>query len=257
MNRAALRIPEGYQLGTATLADVLAISGLIFMADPSIAASVNTGTPANNDPVSNWNDQSASANHLTSSGSNRFIYKTNIFGSNPGMQSQRANFTFMQFTNDIVGLTDFTIIALVKLTEPAAIMAIAYHNSGTNGHTFGSVPLYLNYSSGSVVECWDGTNGGANYKDFPHPYAPTNKTLLYEVKGNSAPANASLRINNRVIPSAGGGGSVWDMQMATISHNGSLCVDGYFGPVIIFNRSLTNSESQTILNYLNAGGWFR
>jgi hypothetical protein len=224
------------------------IPGLLLYLDPTLGI-----TQTGSNQVTGWADQSGNANNaVQSTPINAFINTPNIFGSNPGLLSDTANSTSMTLTNAIEGLSEFTIILLVNPTSASTSETFQYLGSNSEE---GSAPLVAMYPSGSYVQYYD---GDASFDNFALTQVVGTPYLMGFTSGNRA-LNSLFYLNNNASasPTGGSGDTVWNAGLTTIGGDTvhSRYCDVYFGPILVYNSSLTSTQMTQIYNWYHNNGW--
>lgn len=235
------------------------LSGLVFWVDANNPASINTGTPANNDPVANWNDLSVTgANFVQVTGGSQPIYKTGQQNSLPAVTFTSGHF-LQQSGAQLVGTgsASFTIFAIVDYTLPATPPCIMSFHAGGSGNdpqfvfdnaagfqniyfgakltsgAFGAVRSQTSYGSSStyyaVSLTYNGGGPGAgNYQWYASNISQTT------VVGADDTTTSALNI------------------MGQCNNAASGPLNGGIGELFIYNRVLNSTElSQVQTLYIN------
>ena len=111
------------------------------------------------DPVSTWTDSSGNSNNATQTGTNRPLYKTNIFGSMPALLFDGSN-DFMSITSSAslrTGAADFTVYMVTKLNNASMNGSLMYHRD------FGTGYGWTNYiPGGQTLRMFTKSDGGSS-----------------------------------------------------------------------------------------------
>lgn len=129
------------------------------------------------DSVSTWADQSGNARDLTQTGTNRPVYKVNIFGSQPAVLFTSASSQYM---------VNNAMAALFTGTDPAYTMALVLKQATTTG-----TPTWIgatNSTDASRQHSFWG-NGATDYRD----YNQNDSHTIKQASGGSGP-NTSAHV---------------------------------------------------------------
>jgi hypothetical protein len=219
------------------------ISGLVFYVDPTLGVTKN-----GSNQVSQWNDQSTSANHLLqATTANKFTYTASQFGSNPGMVAVSSAPSFMTNTSRINLGAAFTAFVVFKPSSQTRQFLLADDVTTLAGL------IAIGNTTSIPTEVWDGTN----YRDINDSYS-TATAYLWQIQSGTGPTTCVVKRNGSTLTLNGTSGSTWAMghKIVGTRSGGSLPTDGAFGPILIYNRSLTDPECSLVSTWLSGNGWY-
>jgi hypothetical protein len=189
------------------------LPGLILWLDAADAATINGGTPANNDPVDIWRDKSGLANDCLGAGGTRPLYQaaTTLFNGKPSVLFTAASLTRLEMAVGAVLGTNFSAWFVYRDAGGAGFQ---YYLAGGNGA--GSAGIFNVLPGLSLAEIYD----GANYYDAAVA-APANADTSWVALSGGAPATSSILKNWAAQPSAGDSGTpTYNMSQKMIGTNG-------------------------------------
>jgi hypothetical protein len=197
--------------------------------------------------VSQWNDQSSSANHLTqATAASKMTYTASQFGALPGIVANGAAPTFMTNASRL-SMTAFTAFVVYKpngLVRQFLLADDATTVAGLFALGTGAIP----------TEIWD----GLSYRDVNNTYSG-GTTYLWQVQSGTGPASCVVKRSGTTLTLNGSSGSSWvNMGQRQIGarSGGSLPASGAFGPILIYNRSLSDAECTLVSTWLSGQGWY-
>jgi prepilin-type N-terminal cleavage/methylation domain-containing protein len=213
--------------------------------DNSLTSTTNGNVAEDGDSISGWNDQNTQdtvKNNATQGISiNQPKYIVNGINSLPAIYFNGTN-SFLNVSGNIVANPTYSIIMVVERT--------ASTSGPTLGGNFGNRGIMVGYTGSTSAIIHDGTGGGSDWSSYTIP-AYTSPVAAITTFTYDTSRNTTLYINgtsygaqNRVIYAYPSGYYIGS------NANGYSLYTGYIGEIIIFNRTLKNSERQIIESYL-------
>lgn len=217
------------------------ISGLIAHLDANALTGLN-----DNDDLTTWTDESGSSNPATQSTTlDKPHYRTNIKNNLPAIEFDGTNH-YMVFT----GGGDWNGVGTDSLT----IFAVSYSEGS------GEQELTSNWTSNAFVM---GINSADDIFCKVNTTPTGVSTLTHTGSYRSTWTISTLRIDTEIRLGLNGESDqetsiadTWsnndgDVHLGKLSSADSYLWEGYIAEVVVYNRSLSNSEKTEVVNYLN------
>jgi prepilin-type N-terminal cleavage/methylation domain-containing protein len=191
------------------------VGGCAMWLDASDTATVNAGTPANNDAVSNWNDKSGYGRHVLATAPNRPLFKTNMINGNPTVSFTDVLQQIATASTSGWGsrYTTFHVVKTTTVTNIARLNSAAHLALEANGH-----PDFMTFDSATTTGAPDAPT------DL---YASGRVALLTERRGRSGEVSG-LRVDG--------------VPVATKTSTTNL-IDGSYSYILGYNSLLDIAEA--------------
>lgn len=223
------------------------IAGCLLYLDPTLGVTKN-----GSNQVTGWADQSGNSNNASqSTASHSFVYTANALGANPGLLAATTNSSNMEIANPISGLTAFTLLFLMNPTAASLVAPFQYLMCDAAAT---APPLVSLTPASNDVQIYDGTNSSA---DFIYTQTVGTSALLGFTSGARAAQTLLYLDNSALTPTSSSGNTVWSFGLETLGGDtvhGRYC-DLYFGPIILYNSSLSSMQMTQLYNWYHTNGW--
>lgn len=196
--------------------------------------------------VSQWNDVSSGSNAIVTQGvgaSQPFI-NTRTINNLEVLESDGTN-NFLTFSSNISLTGEFTILGVAEFDVVGTTSMLLGSGDNANNSKFGTLS-----SGGNFIRTIDGGSGSGGGLTTPvaTPYIFTYRRdsankVDFAFDGNSY---------TRFFSDAAQSGTLTLGAIFIDDETTSGDWDGTLGELLIFNRAITDSERQSILNYLSA-----
>jgi hypothetical protein len=213
------------------------VTGLQLFLDPTAGITMD-----GSNRVSAWADtQSGSGRTATqSTNASKFVYTANTFGTRPGLRATAASSQDMAISSTITGLTAFTICILFRPVSTTLQQLV-----GANA------PWAINSSASFVSEVYDGTS----YADFDDVYS-ADTDYLWIIRSGTAPTSATCLRNGVSLTRVAQSGASWNLAVTGLgSRLSARYANGYYGPILVYNSSLSDVDVASIRAWYTAQGW--
>jgi hypothetical protein len=193
-----------------------------------------------NKTLQRWVDQSGRTNDATqASNPNEPLLVTNVLNGKPVVRFGASSSQYFNLPNVLVGTTQAEAVVVLKVATNVPAVTRSLWKFGT----YGATTSYPN-SSGQIND--DFGNNAMRFVGVPAQ--PLNQYHVYDVA--SAPNLWSAWVNG-ILQTTSTANTYASNSAPTLGY-GTAYFDGDIAEVLIFNRTLSSDERNTINNYLNA-----
>lgn len=237
------------------------ISGLTFWVDANDGTTINTGSPANNDPVDNWNDKSGSGFNFTQALTKRPVYKTNQIGGKPAITFATGQ-CLVNATGKLLGANEsapFTIIMAVNngtYSSNYAFLFSFYTNIASDGPQFG---FSANAGLANVFFAAATTAGKYNSAITTAAFASQNTAYIVGLTYDGSAASTGYQwyssgVSKTTIAGSDNSNNNVANYMAAADVSCSLANGELWGEMTIWNKGLNATEISQMQTYYH-GKW--